>query len=175
MGRSVPETHQHVAGTLSNQPTNKHQNIFSVMKLLVCLDLEKQGLNLVSSAVEVDVLPLGQRGGHTEREAANQYYNHTQSQYTNTGPAKPSTDPLTHFAWQDGHQNTFSVIMLLVCLDLEKQGLILVSPRCRAGRLTTRPLRRNHMKLVARGFLRVLRFPPLLHRFNGSANKLKLK
>ena len=31
------------------------------------------------------------------------------------------------------------------------------------------------LKLVARGFLRVLRFPPLLHRFNGSANKIKLK
>ena len=31
------------------------------------------------------------------------------------------------------------------------------------------------LKLVARGFLRVLRFPPLLHRFNGSANKIKIK
>ena len=33
----------------------------------------------------------------------------------------------------------------------------------------------HFLKLVARGFLRVLRFPPLLHRFNGSANKIKLK
>ena len=31
------------------------------------------------------------------------------------------------------------------------------------------------LKLVARGFLRVLRFPPLLHRFNGPANGIKLK
>ena len=31
------------------------------------------------------------------------------------------------------------------------------------------------LKLVARGFLRVLRFPPLLDRFNDSANKIKLK
>ena len=31
------------------------------------------------------------------------------------------------------------------------------------------------LKLVASGFLRVLRFPPLLHRFNDSANKIKLK
>ena len=31
------------------------------------------------------------------------------------------------------------------------------------------------LKLVSRGFLRVLRFPPLLHRFNGSANKIRLK
>ena len=29
------------------------------------------------------------------------------------------------------------------------------------------------LKLVARDFLRVLRFPPLLHRFNGSANRNK--
>ena len=33
----------------------------------------------------------------------------------------------------------------------------------------------HFLKLVARGFLRVLRFPPLLHRLNGSANKIKLK
>ena len=33
----------------------------------------------------------------------------------------------------------------------------------------------HFLKLVARGFLWVLRFPPLLHRFNGSANKIKLK
>ena len=30
----------------------------------------------------------------------------------------------------------------------------------------------HFLKLVARGFLRVLRFPPLLHRFNGSANQI---
>ena len=33
----------------------------------------------------------------------------------------------------------------------------------------------SFLKLVASGFLRVLRFPPLLHRFNDSANKIKLK
>ena len=33
----------------------------------------------------------------------------------------------------------------------------------------------HFLKLVARGFLLVLRFPPLLHRFNDSANKIKLK
>ena len=31
----------------------------------------------------------------------------------------------------------------------------------------------HFLKLVARGFLQVLRFPPLLHQFNGSANKNK--
>ena len=33
----------------------------------------------------------------------------------------------------------------------------------------------HFVTLIARGFLRVLRFPPLLHRLNGSANKIKLK
>ena len=33
----------------------------------------------------------------------------------------------------------------------------------------------HFLKLVARGFLWVLRFPPLLHPFNGSANTIKLK
>ena len=32
----------------------------------------------------------------------------------------------------------------------------------------------HFLKLVTWGFSRVLRFPPLLHRFNGSANKIKL-
>ena len=33
----------------------------------------------------------------------------------------------------------------------------------------------HFLKLAARGFLWVLQFPPLLHRFNGSDNKVKLK
>ena len=33
----------------------------------------------------------------------------------------------------------------------------------------------DFLKLIARGFLRVLRFPLLLHHFHGSANKIKLK
>ena len=33
----------------------------------------------------------------------------------------------------------------------------------------------HFLKLIARGFLRVLQFPPLLHRFNGSANEIKFK
>ena len=33
----------------------------------------------------------------------------------------------------------------------------------------------HFLKLVARGFLWVLRFPPILHQFNGSADKIKFK
>ena len=37
---------------------------------------------------------------HTEIEVADQNYHLTQSQYTDTGPTSPSTDPITPGAWQ---------------------------------------------------------------------------
>ena len=37
---------------------------------------------------------------HTEIEAAGQTFYLTQSQYTDTGPTSPSTDPITPGAWQ---------------------------------------------------------------------------
>ena len=40
---------------------------------------------------------------HTEVEAADQTFYLTQSQYTDTGPASPSTDPISPGAWQDSH------------------------------------------------------------------------
>ena len=40
---------------------------------------------------------------HTEIEAANQTFHLTRSQYTDTGPACPSTDPITPGAWQGSH------------------------------------------------------------------------
>ena len=40
---------------------------------------------------------------HTEIEVADQIFHLTQSQYTDTGPASPSTDPLTTGAWQGSH------------------------------------------------------------------------
>ena len=33
----------------------------------------------------------------------------------------------------------------------------------------------HFLKLITRGFLRAVRFPPFLHRLNGSANKIKVK
>ena len=38
---------------------------------------------------------------HTEIEVADQTFHLTQSQYTDTGPASPSTDPVTPGAWYD--------------------------------------------------------------------------
>ena len=40
---------------------------------------------------------------HTETEVADQTFYLTQSQYTDTGPTSPSTDPTTPGAWQGSH------------------------------------------------------------------------
>ena len=37
---------------------------------------------------------------HTETEVAGQTFHLTQSQYTDSGPTSPSTDPITPGAWQ---------------------------------------------------------------------------
>ena len=40
---------------------------------------------------------------HTEIEVADQFFYLTQSQYTDTGPTSPSTDPITPGAWQGSY------------------------------------------------------------------------
>ena len=40
---------------------------------------------------------------HTEIEVADQTFHLTQSQYTDTGPTSPSSDPITPGAWQGSH------------------------------------------------------------------------
>ena len=40
---------------------------------------------------------------HTETEVAEQTFYLTQSQYTDTGPTSPSTDPVTPGAWKGSH------------------------------------------------------------------------
>ena len=40
---------------------------------------------------------------HTETEVADQTFHLTQSQYTDTVPTSPSTDPITPGAWQSSH------------------------------------------------------------------------
>ena len=42
---------------------------------------------------------------HTEIEVADQTFYLTQSQYTDTGPTSPSTDPITPGAWQGSHRS----------------------------------------------------------------------
>ena len=41
--------------------------------------------------------------GHTEIEVADQTFHLTQSQYTDTGPTSPSTDPIKPGTWQGSH------------------------------------------------------------------------
>ena len=43
------------------------------------------------------------RAATLEIEAADPTFHLTQSQYTDTGPTSPSTDPITPGAWQDSH------------------------------------------------------------------------
>ena len=43
---------------------------------------------------------------HTEIEVADQTSHLTQSQYTDTGPTSPSTEPVTPGAWQGSHWST---------------------------------------------------------------------
>ena len=40
---------------------------------------------------------------HTEKEASDQTFYLTQSQYTDTGPTSPSADPITPGAWRGSH------------------------------------------------------------------------
>ena len=42
---------------------------------------------------------------HTEIQVADQTFYLTQSQYTDTGPTSPNTDPITPGAWQDSHRS----------------------------------------------------------------------
>ena len=43
---------------------------------------------------------------HTEIEVADQTFHLTQSQYTDTWPTSPNTDPITPGAWQGSHWST---------------------------------------------------------------------
>ena len=74
--RSVPEIHSPVAGMLSNQPKNISQGRICTDNFTCC---------------------------HTEIEVADQTFHLTQSQYTDTGPTSPSSDPITPRAWQGSH------------------------------------------------------------------------
>ena len=85
---------------------------------------------------------------HTEIEVADQTFHLTQSQYTDTGPTGPSTDPITPGRVATG----VPIFKSLVWLDPQKipvqvgfkPGLF----RSQGWRLTTRPMRRFCKKEV---------------------------
>ena len=83
---------------------------------------------------------------HTEIEAADQTFHLTQSQYTDTGPTSPSTDPIMPGAWQGSH---WSANVLSHWYDstpkksCRKRDSNLGPSALEAGALTTRPTRRS--------------------------------
>ena len=83
---------------------------------------------------------------HTEIEVADQTFRLTQSQYTDTGPTSPSTDPIMPGTCRVAAG--VPIFKSLVWLDPEKiPGQAGFKPGIfcsRGGRLTTRPMRRLH-------------------------------
>ena len=61
---------------------------------------------------------------HTETEVADQTFYLTQSQYTDTGPTSPSTDPIMPGAWQGGHWSAnFKVTGMTTRKNLVANGI----------------------------------------------------
>ena len=77
---------------------------------------------------------------HTEIEAADQTFYLTQSQYTDTGPTSPRTDPIMPGAWQGSHWSTNDSTPKK---SRRKRDSNLGSSALEADALTTRPTRRS--------------------------------
>ena len=90
-------------------------------------------------------------GYHTETEAADQTFPLTRSQYTDTGPTSPSTDPITPDAWQGSH---LECQFLRQWYDstpeksLRKRDSNPGPSALEADVLTTRPTRRSKLKIL---------------------------
>ena len=85
---------------------------------------------------------------HTEIEVADQTFRPTQSQFTDTGPTSPSTDPITPGAWHDSHR---SANFEVTCMTRPRkkarreQDSNPGSSALEADALTTRPTRRSRV------------------------------
>ena len=82
---------------------------------------------------------------HTEIEVADQTFYLTQSQYTDTGPTSPSTDPIIPGAWQGSHWSA-SFWVTGMTRPRKNPGASGIRTRglcSRGGRLTTRLTRRS--------------------------------
>ena len=84
---------------------------------------------------------------HIEIEVADQTFHLTQSQYTDTGPTSPRTDPITPGAWQGSHWSANDYIGNWYDSTPEKsrrkQDWNPGSSALEADALTTRPTRRS--------------------------------
>ena len=82
---------------------------------------------------------------HTEIEVADQTFHLTQSQYTDTGPTGPSTDPITPAAWQVSHWSADFLSHRYDSTPEKSRRKRDSNPRSsalEADALTTRPMRR---------------------------------
>ena len=93
--------------SIQNKTSPSHNTVTSLVALL-----QPRGRHLLT--------PVGVC--HTEIQVTDQTCYLTQSQYTDTGPSNPSTDPITPSVWQAGQQSTN--LESLVRLDREKRGSI---------------------------------------------------
>ena len=81
---------------------------------------------------------------HTEIEVADPTFHLTQSQYTDTGPTSPSTDPTTPGAWKGSHRSTKFLVIGMTRPRKKISAQAGFEPgifRSRADALTTRPTR----------------------------------
>ena len=79
---------------------------------------------------------------HTEIEVADPTFYLTQSQYTDTGPTSPSSDPITPGAWQGSHWSA-NCLVTGMTRPRKNPGAIGIRTRdLEADALTTRPTRR---------------------------------
>ena len=76
------------------------------MRKFVCLLVgcltSQQHASISQGRICIDNFPCC----HTEIEVADQTFYLTQSQYTDTGPTRPSADPIVLGAWQGSHWST---------------------------------------------------------------------
>ena len=82
---------------------------------------------------------------HTDIEVADQTFHLTQSQYTDTGPTSPSTNPITPGAWQGSHWSTNFLSHWYDSTPEKSRRKRDSNPgpsALEAGALTTRPTRR---------------------------------
>ena len=79
---------------------------------------------------------------HTQTEVADPTFHLTHSQYTDTGPTNPSTDPKTPGAWQGSHWSANLCHWNDSTLEKSRDSNI-GSSALEADALTTRPTRRS--------------------------------
>ena len=109
---SNPESSTLEADALTTRPTRRSGNSGKgSIQVHVCHDTRGELLLLVGCLTSQQHATVSQGRictdnftcCHTEMEAADPTFHLTQSQYTDTWPTSPSTDPITPGAWQGSH------------------------------------------------------------------------